>query len=916
MLGFGFNKDKVRASADKFVQQGKLQNAIAEYDKILKSDPKDLTVLNTVGDLYSRLGQTDRALQCFKQVGDNYAAEGFVPKAIAMYKKLTKLSPNSYDCVQKLGELYTQQGLYNDARAQFLLAADGLMRGGQADEAINILKRLLEVDPENAGVQTKLADMYLKQGKREDAKKILLSAAESMYQRNSVDAAAEILARLLSIDKENSRARMMQGQILLEKGDAPGAVKSLELLPDIDSRPDALRTMMRALLATGQITEAEPIARKLFTVHHDISAIASVTEKVVAIDPLKGLKYYEEFGDQLIAASPANVVASLRGLVTKVSGNVTSLEVLLKLFQRAGDTSQNSEIFELIAHACVQSGQEADLRRAAQLYKELAQIEPENPLHLQNYRQVLTKLGEDPTVGESTARDSEVPFAMQHSGAEVDWNAPAKLSSAEVISGTFEETSDASAGAEFSRATQQHSLAGERSVAAFEVAPEIPVEPIPFQATSIPSFEVEATGAGTVTEFSIPDSLVSSVPEPFGASSVEEVHDLSDEWEKHVAEPETTLIDRSHVDGVTLLDTASDDSFRASVQPIPDLIEEIKFYISQQMWHEAGSGLAKLEEIAPSNDQLSTLREQLASAQGAPPAEVSVNEEAVVSEIALDSAVVESEEVIEIAAPPVPEAHAAAAPATPGEEAPVTPSAAPAAAVVPPAPPAPKASDDILGEFVSDLESSLGDDFTIATATPVPAKAVEPAPATMSAAASVSPISQPAPIPAAPAPVISTPVQSSAPSASKDSGLLDDLFDEFKSEMGETADQSPEDPETHYNLGVAFKEMGLLDEAIGELQKVSQSIERGVEFSQTMQAYTWLANCFVEKGVPEASFMWFERALTVAKDNDVRAAILYELGSAYELANQRDKAREAFTKVMSINIDFRDVGERIKALKS
>ncbi len=56
-FGFGFNKQKVLSAAEKFVQQGKLQNAIAEYEKILKADPKDLTVSNTVGDLYARLGR-------------------------------------------------------------------------------------------------------------------------------------------------------------------------------------------------------------------------------------------------------------------------------------------------------------------------------------------------------------------------------------------------------------------------------------------------------------------------------------------------------------------------------------------------------------------------------------------------------------------------------------------------------------------------------------------------------------------------------------------------------------------------------------------------------------------------------------------------------------------------------------------
>ena len=90
-FGFGFNKQKVLSAAEKCVQQGKLQNAISEYEKVLKHDAKDLTVLNTVGDLHSRLGDTDKAAECFKRVGDAYASQGFTVKAIAMYKKLSKL---------------------------------------------------------------------------------------------------------------------------------------------------------------------------------------------------------------------------------------------------------------------------------------------------------------------------------------------------------------------------------------------------------------------------------------------------------------------------------------------------------------------------------------------------------------------------------------------------------------------------------------------------------------------------------------------------------------------------------------------------------------------------------------------------------------------------------------------------------
>src|SRR5215469_13506651 len=139
-FGFGFNKQKVLSAAEKFVQQGKLQNAIAEYEKILKNDAKDLTVTNTVGDLYARLGDNAKAVECFKSVGDAYAAQGFTVKGIAMYKKITKLAP-SVDASLKLAELYTQQGLFNDARAQYLQVAEDLMKGGDSGQAVRLFQK-------------------------------------------------------------------------------------------------------------------------------------------------------------------------------------------------------------------------------------------------------------------------------------------------------------------------------------------------------------------------------------------------------------------------------------------------------------------------------------------------------------------------------------------------------------------------------------------------------------------------------------------------------------------------------------------------------------------------------------------------------------------------------------------------------
>ena len=125
------------------------------------------------------------------------------------------------------------------------------------------------------------------------------------------------------------------------------------------------------------------------------------------------------------------------------------------------------------------------------------------------------------------------------------------------------------------------------------------------------------------------------------------------------------------------------------------------------------------------------------------------------------------------------------------------------------------------------------------------------------------------------------------------------------------------DPHTHYNLGVAFKEMGLLDEAIGELQKVAHAIDHGVQFSEGMQACTLLASCFLEKGVPQAAVKWYEKALkSPGLDDDSLLAIQYELAAAHEAGGDRQKALQHFMTVYSSNIDYRDVAERIKALKA
>jgi tetratricopeptide (TPR) repeat protein len=151
-----------------------------------------------------------------------------------------------------------------------------------------------------------------------------------------------------------------------------------------------------------------------------------------------------------------------------------------------------------------------------------------------------------------------------------------------------------------------------------------------------------------------------------------------------------------------------------------------------------------------------------------------------------------------------------------------------------------------------------------------------------------------------------------------DAGVdLAEMFGELKQDLEADVASADEDPETHYNLGIAFREMGLLDEAIGELQKACQSFDHGKPFPQIMQTYTWLAQCFLEKGVPEAAVRWYDKALKVPGiDGETRVALHYELAAAHETAGDKASALHHFMDVYGNNIDYRDVAERIKALNS
>ncbi|HWW14428.1 MAG TPA: tetratricopeptide repeat protein [Candidatus Dormibacteraeota bacterium] len=1092
-FGFGFNKQKVLSAAEKYVQQGKMQNAISEYEKILKADPKDLTVTNTVGDLYSRLGEVDKATECFKSVGDAYATQGFTVKAIAMYKKISKLKP-SLESVLKLAELYTQQGLFNDARAQYLQVAEEFLKSGELENAVRIFQKILEMDPENTAMRIRLAEVYVRLGKKNDAWQIFSAAAETLRSKGNLPGAEEVLHRMLTLDPGNSYALLMQGRNLLEAGDAEAAIDSLRKVPDLDSNPEGLRDLLKAYLKTGHLSDAGTLASKLLTVHNDLASISTFADALMQAGHYENaLQVYDQHSDRLLAEDSDKVLKNLHSVIGHVRDNPASLEKLLDLFQKAGESTHITEVIELLAHASVQSG---DLARARDLYQRLATMEPGNPLHMNNYQQVVSQIGGGSGASLITAEEAAVivdeleataPSIHQHysdavalavrsalTDAElfISYNMPAKalgpltaalpqaptdlrlnqrLAALHTRAARFAEAGvccrtlqniyheagypdEATRYGELADRYEDRStlpalatsaiahtaFPAEATATPIPVAPATPWPAAPPQATEETEFaivkdpEADQVGAQDNTQDNAQHALQDNDNDqasPAAESQSPAEIDLSSEWDDSItieldtppaqsAETELTEAVGEHELPAAQPVQAKHAGEKADPEKINETVEEIRFYLEHGMPEQAATAFEKLQTFTRDETILSALEREIQAASqhteaaesitsvenisefaDEPAAEFTVDEVPAVVEAAPEpQAPVAEIEAAEIEAPPAQHIEPAATQPAPGvlqefvtdlesslgdsflpgtiaheakpavehasaqapqhakpELEPIG-NAAPTTFGIPQAEP--------MGEFVADLEASLGDDFlqgapvaepesVLQPATPAqhwptatPAQPVSaPAASAAAAASSGAPtISQQAPAlaqPAAPKPPIS-PIIPSAPAAAKsspfgeDAGVdLAEMFGELKHDLEVGASTTEEDPETHYNLGIAFREMGLLDEAIGELQKTCQAVDRGHPFPQVMQTYTWLAQCFLDKGVPQAAIRWYDKALSAPGiDEETRTALHYEIAAAYETAGDKPSALKHFMEVYGRNIDYRDVAERIKPLKS
>jgi tetratricopeptide (TPR) repeat protein len=171
-------------------------------------------------------------------------------------------------------------------------------------------------------------------------------------------------------------------------------------------------------------------------------------------------------------------------------------------------------------------------------------------------------------------------------------------------------------------------------------------------------------------------------------------------------------------------------------------------------------------------------------------------------------------------------------------------------------------------------------------------------------------------------PEVALPMQDAQISvAQKPAGIhpgLAEMFEEYRVSAENDADANDNgDYETHYNLGLAYKEMDLFEEALEEFQVAVGLVNSDDGTPRYLQCCNLLGHCFMQKGVPQLAVKWFNKGFnTPSASEDERQALRYELALAHEQLGDLDRAIDLFTEVYGINVSYRGVKERLRELKA
>ena len=961
-------RDQIIQEAEKLAARGKLDAAIKEYKRAVDQAPSDTNALNRLGDLLVRVTRIPEAIEVYQRIAEHFAQDGFFLKSIAIYKKVNRLDPRRTETYEKLADLYFKQGLVVEGRQQLVTLADWFLRSKQPQEAVRVYRRLVELEPSNFQARAKLVDLSVQLGDVATVASEIDTLGRSLLSRSMLDEALKLYHRALDLGPEQAGFVAPCIEALVGAGRQNQAAElSKKALAIPNPGVELQRAGARALAEAGELEEARRLADDLMSSAGDRTDIIQVVADVMirAGDVGEAKEQLLPIIDRLLKVRDVARAATLvKKLMTREPGDAQVLERAFKVFEQQDDADMIQSIGTALADAYVRDGRRTE---AIPLYRRLASGGPANPL----FAKRLAELGgAAPEPAPATAPEEAAPPVPPDDEVEfvdVEFGGPASGEHAPIPAAAppapipvppREEAPRKDAGlTEPSLSpTNADELYAEAVVFAKYGLTDKAIAHLQRLLSLDPSHErgrelLASLGGGDFVEVEAPTPEAPLPP----------VADAGIAF----AAPPAAIHDRNGSAGggfnpfsnaIPLPSAAPPDAGRGSEAPPPlDLSLPVPgldlSVLGAPAPRDAAPARKKAARPAPAEPKAAEPLPSFDDMVVPPPSKPPLGKEKrrpPTGAIRLDNleAMLGLRAPV-VAPPPATEPRSAPAPAPSRRPSPEPVAARAPLPEIPAAPEPPEVLDEAmelvevdevlsgpskeqLGELDFFIQQGLLDD-----AAKVLSKMRGTFPGHPDVAARQAMLKargwdeeRPAAAASTAADLFSEEEQffdlaaelekeladeemvAEATGAGKGNDVsIEELFKEFQRGVAEQVQE--EDYDTHFNLGLAYREMGLLDEAIGEFQLSAKSPDYLVESASMIGA------CFLDKGLPEQAAEWYQRALATSNlPIETEFGLRYELGRAHEQAGNTAAALACFSEVLAVNPAFRDVVERVSKLRS
>ncbi len=923
---------------DHYTNLKNVQKALGIYQKMADLNPSNLAFRIKLGDMYAKEGMKAEASTAYLAVADAQVSNNAFQEARQLFEKILTLDPDNKEVYYKAGFVYFKEGKFAEACKALKPAFEGdpsnrelgdiyleaLAKAGKGAEAEEALLTLLTADPGRTELRDKLSQLYLTQREYDKALREISTLAYAKAENGETEAAEHVFRSFVSqcpafapgreklaefytfINRPNDAAKaLVETAVIYEKeGDIDHCkalrYQALEIIPGL---PDAQTHLDRlavssSVSATAPPPEPEPVPEEPAALSFDTAPAAPLQEPepvfetptsapasnvIAEAEPSAINEAFTEADVLIKYGLPAKAASQLEELAVRYPGNIRIHARLRDLYAEQGDNDRAAQHMVALADLYTQQGKHDLATAELQTARESA---PDNPL-------VLSKLGIAPA---PEAQEITPPDSMTDQ-FDIASSVPAAPSS------IFEEAPPP-----------------------FESSPA-DIGNIAFEGldTQIPALEDETPLAQQMFEEQFqPSDVISPAEDELGTAFPPEEVIAPPE---HVPAPETPVYEQQPADEFIMPENEQQPVSPADNISEVDLGEmwaEAEFYYQQGLFDEARKYYAKIIELTPSDrrainrlaeisreedetKEFSRLAEAVESLEDTviedveePALATSVTDEEAVRSLMMEIA--EMNKRIKPTPPPQPpqiqptksdavQKQKASPPAQPRLMQPEKTEAAARKKSAPP-PPSPPAQPTAADYF--DLGSDLQRDV------PKPTREKRNTSDDYFDLAAelrdeINSVSSP------------TLRVSQLP----ENQSLDDIFEEFK--KGVEQHTVKEDTDTHYNLGVAYREMGLLDDAIAEFVLTP----RGEQWY--FQSRYLLGLCYMEKSD-------YQNAITELRDilnnpanqkidTQERTAIRYDLALAYQGAGNTKAAISEFQVIVKTDPGYRDVAEKLKELR-